>query len=867
MRCQTLYESLPCIYFRIDSAGVILSVSQFGAAYLGYRVEELTNHSSFSLIHPEDQEKQTDAIAKSINSKLVADCEYRVYSKDNKTLWVTARVRLIPDTDTNPEILLVWEDNTESYQTAAKALQQREQELEALAKLTESIATNLPGSVYRAVLHPDGKVSVPFASAGLQELTGIKPKEAMQEPKCLFPLIHPDDQAQFRQAARTAMQNLEPFDCEYRLITTSGQTKWVHDRARYCRMSNGDVIVDGVALDISDRKLAEAALRDSEYRYYTLAKMSPVGIFRTDAQGQCIYVNDRWCELAGVSWEESFGEGWVKALHPDDRKRVFTEWNRMRNENRPYKVECRFQHPDGAITWVLAQAIAEKGENAEVKGYVGTFTDITASKQAEKALRESREKYRLLFQIFPIGISITDEVGKIIEANPASEKILGVLSEEHIQRNYDGEEWQIIRSDGTLMPAEEYPSVRALKENCLIENIEQGIVKPGNKISWISVTAAPIPLEGYGVAIAYFDITERKQTDEALRQQFLRERLMGAIQSRIRQSLDLTKVLNTTVAEVRQFLQTDRVIIYRFEPNWSGIVIVESVGQEWTPTLGRKIQDDCFVKELCIEPYRQGRIQAVENIYTTDLTPCYVDLLAQFQVKANLVVPLLQGEKLWGLLVAQHCTQPRQWQLWEIELLKQLATQVGIAIQQAELYQQLEVANQELKRLATLDGLTGLANRRRFDEYIEQEWQRLAREQEPLSLILCDIDFFKLYNDTYGHQAGDDCLKQVATALRHSVKRPADLVARYGGEEFAVILPHTTAAGAFCLAKSIHQQIRQLKLAHPGSTVSQYVTLSLGVAGLIPCSGVTPAKLIAAADAALYEAKTTGRDRVILVEL
>ena len=867
MRCQTLYESLPCIYFRIDSAGVILSVSQFGAAYLGYQVEELTNHSSFSLIHPEDQEKQTDAIAKSINSKLVADCEYRVYSKDNKTLWVTARVRLIPDTDTNPEILLVWEDNTESYQTAAKALQQREQELEALAKLTESIATNLPGSVYRAVLHPDGKVSVPFASAGLQELTGIKPKEAMQEPKCLFPLVHPDDQAQFRQAARTAMQNLEPFDCEYRLITTSGQTKWVHDRARYCRMSNGDVIVDGVALDISDRKLAEAALRDSEYRYYTLAKMSPVGIFRTDAQGQCIYVNDRWCELAGVSWEESFGEGWVKALHPDDRKRVFQEWNRMRNENRPYKVECRFQHPDGAITWVLAQAIAEKGENGEVKGYVGTFTDITANKQAEKALRESREKYRLLFQLFPIGISITDEVGKIIEVNPASEKILGVLSEEHIQRNYDGEEWQIIRSDGTLMPPEEYPSVRALKENCLIENIEQGIVKPGNKISWISVTAAPIPLEGYGVAIAYFDITERKQTDEALRQQFLRERLMAAIQARIRQSLDLTKVLNTTVAEVRQFLQTDRVIIYRFEPNWSGIVIVESVGQGWTPTLGRTIQDDCFVKELCIEPYRQGRIQAVEDIYTTDLTPCYVNLLAQFQVKANLVVPLLQGEKLWGLLVAQHCTQPRQWQLWEIELLKQLATQVGIAIQQAELYQQLEVANQELKRLATLDGLTGLANRRRFDEYIEQEWQRLAREQEPLSLILCDIDFFKLYNDTYGHQAGDDCLKQVATALRHSVKRPADLVARYGGEEFTVILPHTTAAGAFCLAKSIHQQIRQLRLAHPGSTVSQYVTLSLGVAGLIPCSGVTPAKLIAAADAALYEAKTTGRDRVILVEL
>lgn len=142
--------------------------------------------------------------------------------------------------------------------------------------------------------------------------------------------------------------------------------------------------------------------------------------------------------------------------------------------------------------------------------------EITERKQAEEALRESREKYQVLFQILPLGISITDKFGNIIEANPASERILGISTEEQIHRKYDSEQWQIIRLDGTLMLAAEYPSVRALKENRIIENIEMGITKPGSEITWISVTAAPIPLEAYGVAIAYIDITERKQAEEAL---------------------------------------------------------------------------------------------------------------------------------------------------------------------------------------------------------------------------------------------------------------------------------------------------------------------------------------------------------------
>ena len=123
------------------------------------------------------------------------------------------------------------------------------------------------------------------------------------------------------------------------------------------------------------------------------------------------------------------------------------------------------------------------------------------------------------------------------------------------------------------------------------------------------------------------------------------------------------------------------------------------------------------------------------------------------------------------------------------------------------LTEQLEIANRELERLASLDGLSQIANRRCFDQQLAQEWKRLQREQLPLSLILCDIDFFKVYNDTYGHQAGDECLRQVAYTIHQAVRRPADFTARYGGEEFAVILPNTEATGAVRVAEKIRAQV------------------------------------------------------------
>lgn len=174
---------------------------------------------------------------------------------------------------------------------------------------------------------------------------------------------------------------------------------------------------------------------------------------------------------------------------------------------------------------------------------------------------------------------------------------------------------------------------------------------------------------------------------------------------------------------------------------------------------------------------------------------------------------------------------------------------------------QLEGANKVLQRLSFVDGLTGVANRRYFDDALKKEWRRANRLNKPLSLIMVDIDFFKRFNDTYGHQAGDDCLKAVASVLSVCFRRAGDLVARYGGEEFTVIMPVTELKDAEMLAEKAREKIELLKIRHDRSETSEYVTISLGVASIIPDCKASEVDIVAAADGALYQAKHEGRNR------
>lgn len=184
-----------------------------------------------------------------------------------------------------------------------------------------------------------------------------------------------------------------------------------------------------------------------------------------------------------------------------------------------------------------------------------------------------------------------------------------------------------------------------------------------------------------------------------------------------------------------------------------------------------------------------------------------------------------------------------------------------------ELQQALEETNEQLRLLSAMDGLTGLLNRRRFDEILEEEWQRCLRDSSPLSLLIVDIDHFKRYNDNYGHIMGDNCLKRVSRELADSLQRHVDRVARYGGEEFTVILPTTDSDGAMQVAHRMRKNVEALDIEHCASGVCEAVTISVGVSTVVPGAGTSSNLLLDSADKALYRAKKSGRNKCCTFEL
>jgi diguanylate cyclase (GGDEF)-like protein len=273
------------------------------------------------------------------------------------------------------------------------------------------------------------------------------------------------------------------------------------------------------------------------------------------------------------------------------------------------------------------------------------------------------------------------------------------------------------------------------------------------------------------------------------------------------------------------------------------------------------------------------------------------------QVKSVMCLPIVRKNRCLGLLYLENNLIDHAFTEQHVELLSLLCAQAGISLENAQLYDEvmqyshtleervadrtaelerknaqlqqevrdreaaeraLQKANEKLQRLATEDGLTRVANRRCLDEYFMREWQRSRREGQPIAFILCDIDYFKRYNDYYGHQAGDRCLMQVAQGLKLSAQRPSDLVARYGGEEFAVVLSNTQLEGAQAVAQAMRDRINQLQLPHAASEVADHVTLSIGVAYLPQVADQSPSTLIKFADEALYQAKQQGRNQIMV---
>ncbi|MBD2260814.1 diguanylate cyclase [Pseudanabaena sp. FACHB-2040] len=280
-----------------------------------------------------------------------------------------------------------------------------------------------------------------------------------------------------------------------------------------------------------------------------------------------------------------------------------------------------------------------------------------------------------------------------------------------------------------------------------------------------------------------------------------------------------------------------------------------------------------------LQAIRHQTTQAITDFRCLVANPVLTQLLSRDQIQLE---GLLMGEYLENLVshlpeaLIQVVDHGNPWEtefcffgademLWYQLIAVKLGDGVALTLRNMTLRKQAELAlkaaNLKLETLAHLDSLTGVANRRRFDEYFIGEWLRLTRTKQPLSLILLDVDYFKLYNDYYGHQQGDDCLMRLAQALKLLVHRSSDLVARYGGEEFAIVLPGTGAKGAIAVAQRVQVAIQALAMPHCQSQVQDTVTVSMGIASIIPDRATPPKVLIQQADKTLYQAKQRGRNQ------
>jgi PAS domain S-box-containing protein len=697
-----------------------------------------------------------------------------------------------------------------------------------------------------------------------QYLLGYSEAELLSQPMLSF--VHPEDQAKTQSELEHLSQGIPTTYLENRYRCKDGSYRWLS----WISTPLEQGLLYAVARDVTEHKQFEQELQASQRRYATLTEVSPVGIFHINTQGECLYVNQRWCEIAGLSPEEALGNGWIKAIHREDRERVSQQWHQAAQQKKQFQCEYRFQHPDSTIIWVYGQATAERNSSGVTIAYVGTITDISKQqaalrerKQAELALqhlnqqlevmverrttqlkqinqqlfkevREHRQTEAELKQSQHFIQSITDATpnilyiydrieqrniyvnreieillgytrqqiqdmgdqlflniihpedlaklpahylkfdtaknNEIIEieyrvrdvkgnwhwllsrdtiftrtAGGKPKQILGAasditsrkkteeqlrLSERAIAASSNGiviadarledhpvvfvnpafekitgySASEIIGKNSRFLQGADYdqPGLERLRaafknqESCTV--VVRNYRKDGS-LFWNELNVSPI-YDDQG-NITHFlgiqnDVTESKLAEERLRKQIKREQLIKTLTQRIRESLDLNEILNTTVTEVKQVLETDRALIYQIFPDATGYVIAEALNSGWTSILNQTFPEETFPSE-CHQDYLQGKVCVIYDIQRNQVLPCLVEFVEQFQVKAKIAVPIIQQNTLWGLLIVHQCSSERKWLSKDIDLLKQLASQLGIAIKQSELYNQLQTELKERK--------------------------------------------------------------------------------------------------------------------------------------------------------------------------
>lgn len=484
----------------------------------------------------------------------------------------------------------------------------------------------------------------------------------------------------------------------------NGEVRYFHTIKSPIFDADGNIRqIVGVSRDITEYQQAEAQLR----RYERIVSATPDCVSLVDRNYVYQVVNQTYLTWTQKSYDQIIGHSVIDVLGQEFfASFVQPKLDRCLAGEPLQHLEGWRNYADGRRRYFRAIYTPYIELDGTIAGVVSNIHDLTDLKETEEALRKSelrlREQQQFTEQIAESTLAILYVYDLIeqrnIYCNQQIETILG-YSPAEIRAMGDALFPLLIHPDDLPKVMENQQELVRMQGDEFVE-IEYRMRHKAGDYRWLlsrgkvlNCTPEGYPKQIIGVGI---DITAVKEAQAALYQQTERERLLMAIAHNIRQTLDLEQILHTAVMEVRQLLQVDRVVIYRFEADWSGMIIAESVAEGWNSILGMHITDTYFATTQG-QRYLEGYVTATDDIYTAGLDSCCIKRLEQLQVRAQLVVPILQNDCLWGLLVAHHCQNSRYWDPFEIALHQQLTTQIAIALQQSALYQRVQTLNTELE--------------------------------------------------------------------------------------------------------------------------------------------------------------------------
>jgi PAS domain S-box-containing protein len=488
--------------------------------------------------------------------------------------------------------------------------------------------------------------------------------------------------------------------------------------------------VGTVLVEITDLKQIQLELSLAKQRLQYLLTSSPVVIFSCHPFGNFsnTFISDNVKEMVGYDAQDflKYGNFWCSHVHPEDRERVFHELSQVL-DNLSGAYEYRFLHRDGTYHWFYEQAKLINDEQGNPIEIIGCWADITDRKQTELALQETQHRYQILAEFSPVCIFHSNADGNCLYMNKRWTEMTGYSNTECLGVNWINMIHPEDREKALKKPRE----VESKSEHRLI-------AVDGREIWVICQSIAELgengEIKGYIGSIT--DITERKKAEVALRESAIREKAISRTIQRMCQSLDIEQIFTSTTQELRQVIDCDRVVIYKFNLDWSGEFVAESVGSGWI-SLIKEHQNDrvftndalesdrCIVKNMSSDNYRvldtslqetQGGVYSrgisyicVSDIYSANFAPCYIELLEHFQAKAYITVPIFCGNKLWGLLASYENSDSREWKKEEINIAVQIGNQLGVALQQAELLTQTKQQSKALQKAVLAADAANLA--------------------------------------------------------------------------------------------------------------------------------------------------------------